>query len=305
MTKLLDRLAADETYFGLIYTVDDGDDWFDETIWPKANPNYRISVFEDSLQSLANKAKVLPASQAAFKTKHLNMWINSSSPLFDIQAWLRCGDPSLKLEDFEGEDCCIGIDLADRNDITAKVLLFWKRIDGERHYYCFATNYLPEIAIEDSRNSSYYGWQQDGQFKVTSGNVTDFSVIEYDVLDDYRRFNVIQASFDPWQSSYLVQRLMAEGVPMLEYRQSVGNLSAATKELQALILKGRIHHNGGDCLSWQISNCTGKYDLMENVKPFKEQKPQKIDAAIALIMALGARLMQEEENDGAFRWISF
>ena len=92
---------------------------------------------------------------------------------------------------------------------------------------------------------------------------------------------------------------------MLEYRQSVGNLSAATKELQALILQGRIHHSGGDRLSWQISNCTGKYDLMENVKPFKEQKSQKIDAAIALIMALGARLMQEEETDGSFRWISF
>jgi phage terminase large subunit-like protein len=305
VVNLLDQVAADETYFGIIFTIDEGDDWFDEAIWPKANPNYRISVFEDSLQSLTTKAKVLPASQSAFRTKHLNQWVQSASPLFSLQDWLGLGDPTLKIEDFIGEDCTLGIDLADRNDITAVVRLFWKKIDGEWHYYCFPTNYLPEIAIQDSRNSSYWGWQQDGQFKVTSGNVTDFSVIEDDVLTDYRRFNVTAASFDPWQSSYLVQRLMAEGVPMLEYRQSTGNLSAATKELQALILQGRIHHDGGDCMSWQISNCTGKYDFAENVKPIKEQKPNKIDAAVVLIMTLGARLQQELETDGNFRWISF
>lgn len=86
---------------------------------------------------------------------------------------------------------------------------------------------------------------------------------------------------------------------------STGNLSAATKEPQALILQRRIHHDGGDCLSWQISNCTGRYDFAENVKRIKEVKENKIDATVALIMALGARLQLEMEADGNFRWISF
>jgi phage terminase large subunit-like protein len=198
----------------------------------------------------------------------------------------------------------IALDLAKQDDIAAKALLFQK-IMIKWHYYFFATNYLREVAIEDSRNSSYPGWALDGQFRITGGNVTDFATIEEDVSEDFKSFNVLQAGFEFYQSGYLVNRLTAEGLPLLEYRQTVGNMSAATKELQALILQGRIHHDGKGCLTWQVSNVVGHYDVKDNVYPRRERQESKIDAVVGLIMALGIYINNELEIDWSFKWLPY
>jgi hypothetical protein len=124
-------------------------------------------------------------------------------------------------------------------------------------------------------------------------------------LEPGRPYNVLQAGFDPYQSAYLVNRLMAEGLPLLEYRQVVSNMSAATKELQALILQNRIHHDGGDCLTWQLSNVVGHYDAKDNVYPKKERRENKIDSVIALIVALGIYISDEAEVDWSFKWLPY
>jgi len=54
----------------------------------------------------------------------------------------------------------------------------------------------------------------------------------------------------------------------------------------------KIHHDGDPVLAWMLSNVVGHYDRKDNVYPVRERPENKIDGAIALIMAL-SRAMTE------------
>lgn len=294
--KILDGVHDDPTYFGIIYSIDEGDDPFDPAIWAKANPNYGVSVSPDDLARKALKAQQMAAAQNNFLTKHLNVWVNADTSWMNMQYWDKCADPILSEDDFAGADCVVSCDLATKIDVAAKVKLFWKTINNERHYYAFGKYYLPEEAAEDGRNTYYQGWAIENRLVLTPGNVTDFSIIEDDLREDARRFNVINAGFDPWQASALIQRLQQDGLPVLEYRQTVQNMSEPMKELEALVLQGRFHFDGDPVLTWMISNVVCHTDAKENIYPRKERPENKIDGAVALIAALGMALVNNDDE---------
>jgi len=152
--NILKGTITDENYFGIGYTIDDGDDWTAEETWRKANPNYGISVEPEHIALQCRKAMQSPASQASFLTKHLNVWIQTDQALFDMRAWDRCADERLALPLLEGEPCSIAVDLASKTYIAAVILLFER--DGT--LIPFGRFYLPEAAVDESRNASYRGW---------------------------------------------------------------------------------------------------------------------------------------------------
>ncbi len=302
--KILDRAVEDEEYFGVIFTIDDGDDWTDPLVWAKANPNWDISVKPGDIARKARKAMEMAAAQNNFLTKHLNVWVNADTSWMNMQAWLKCADESLDENDFAGEACVLACDLATKTDIAPKCKLFKRDIDGKIHYYAFLRYYLPEDAAEDGRNSQYGGWANEGRLTLTDGNVTDFGRIEDDLREDARRFKVTDAAFDPWQASFLIQRLQAEGMPVIEYRQTVENMSEPMKELEALVLQGRFHFDGDPILSWMISNVVCHIDAKENIYPRKERPENKIDGVIAVVMALGrALILQKDAPAYQVRWV--
>jgi phage terminase large subunit-like protein len=317
VTKILDGKHVDETYFGIIYTIDKEDllkkNYFqDPEVWAKANPNYGISVNPEDLERKALKALKMPSALNNFLTKHLDVWVNSDSPWLNMVAWEECEDQSMRIEDFANKDVIDACDLATKTDIAPKVSVFkrWEETEVEveggapgetevkmmEHYYVFANFYLPRAAIETSTNSQYAGWEQEGLLRVTPGNVTDFSVIEEDIKKDAVKFNLLAAGFDPWQASYLMQRLQVENLTVMEYRQTVQNMSQAMKEVEALILSKRLHHNGNKVLTWMMGNVVGHYDAKENIYPNKDVATNKIDGAVALIMAIGLWMMPREET---------
>ena len=294
--KILDNVHEDDSYFGCIWTIDADDDPFSPETWAKANPNYGISVSPEDLARKALKAQQMAAAQNNFLTKHLNVWVNADTAWMNMQAWDKCADTSLDERDFEGEPCVLSCDLATKVDIAAKIKVFTRTIDSKPHYYAFGKYYLPEDAAEDGRNSQYSGWAIEGRLILTDGNVTDFSVIEDDIREDARRFNIITGAFDPWQASALIQRLQADGLPVTEFRQTVQNLSEPMKELEALVLQGRFHFDGDPVLTWMISNVVAHLDAKENIYPRKERPENKIDGAVALICALGLIIKQDDDS---------
>ena len=94
LTKILDGVFVDETVFGMIYTLDDGDDWLDPAAWAKANPNLGVSVMPDDMQRLADKARQQPSARNPFLTKRLNVWVNADQAWMDMRAWAACADPA-------------------------------------------------------------------------------------------------------------------------------------------------------------------------------------------------------------------
>ena len=149
----------------------------------------------------------------------------------------------------------------------------------------------------EARNPSYPGWAAEDYLAITPGNETDFDRIEGDILELCRRFRVVSVGFDPWQSTQMAQRLRAEGVNMLEFRATTQNFSPAILELDAAMRSGRLRHDGDPVLEWCVGNVVGKPDRRGNLYPTKQRPEQKIDAAVALMMAVG-RAMAEDTNEG-------
>lgn len=272
------------------------DDWTDESSWRKANPNWGVSVQPDVVAQLAAKAMQMPAAQANFKTKHLDVWVNADQAWMDMRAWDRCADESLTLEQFAGETCYVGLDLASKTDIAARVAIFPKQVDGQTHYYLFCRYFLPEQAVEDGRNSQYRGWVVQNLVTVTPGDVLDFQAVEDDVMALSSSHQVAEVDYDPWQATQLAQRLQANGATTVEFRNTVGNFSAPMKELDALARSGRLHHNGDPVLTWMVSNVVCHTDAKENIYPRKERPENKIDGVIAAITALGRAMVAQSTS---------
>ena len=288
--KVLERSAYDETQFGIIYGLDEGDDWTTEEALQKANPNWGVSVRPEIITGLQQKAITLASAANNFKTKHLNIWCNASTAWMDMEAW-DANEVDIDRSCYEGLPCYIGLDVGAKNDVTAKVLLFPRG----KSFMVFADFYLPEAAIEKSTNSQYSGWVADGWINQSGGAMTDLSRIEEGLREDLSRYDVKGIAFDPWNALQLATSLSNDGAPMIEYRNTVQNFSDPMKSLEALTQDKRINHDGNPVLRWMMSNVVAKLDAKDNIFPRKERYENKIDGVVALVMALGIATNHEEE----------
>jgi phage terminase large subunit-like protein len=139
-------------------------------------------------------------------------------------------------------------------------------------------------AFRQSRGPSQVVWL------VTAGNETDFDEIKIDVRQLCSWFNLLSAGYDPWQSAQMAQGLRAEGVPVHKFRAPTQNFSPAMIELDAAMRAGQLRQAD--------SNVVGKADRRGNLYPTKSRRDQIIDAAVALMMAIGRAMVQDEEAKG-------
>lgn len=292
--RMLDGVLQDETQFGIIFGLDDGDDWTTEASLIKANPNWGVSVRPDVLLPLQAKAMQLPSAVNNFKTKHLNEWVNADTAWMDMRAWDDCGRRALDLDAFVGQECWIGLDLASKVDIAALKLLF-RDPEREGGFAVFGKYYLPEATVQESTNSQYQGWHNAGRLTVTPGNVIDFDWIESDLRDFTSRFEVKVVAFDPFQATQFSTRMLAEGMPMVEVRPTVLNFSEPMKSLEALVLQRKFAHGGDPILTWMVSNVVCHRDQKDNIYPRKERPENKIDGVVALLMALNRALLGTDD----------
>nr|DAE98290.1 MAG TPA: Large Terminase [Caudoviricetes sp.] len=294
--NVLNRSVVDESQFGIIYGLDEGDDWKSLAALEKANPNWGVSVMPEVVTSLQKKAIAIPSAAGNFMTKHLDVWCSAASGWMNMPAWNKCAREELRREDFEGEPCYIGLDLGSKSDMTAKVLMFPREDrDGRTYFVTFADFYLPSRAIETSPNSQYRGWVEQGLIRVTDGAMTDFNVVEEDIREDLSRYSVQSIAYDPWQATQLISSLEDSGAPLVECRMTVQQISEPMKTLEALVLDGRIQHDGNPCLTWMMGNVVAKVDAKDNIFPRKERYEQKIDGPVAMIIALSAAGAEQDD----------
>lgn len=297
LCKILEGLIQDDTFFGLIFTLDKEDDWTDESVWIKANPNLGISKKWDDMRRLAKKAKEIPTARNNFLTKHLNIWVNAAVGWMNMEKWDRAPKPEPE-EVLQQLPCFIGMDLANKLDIAAVVIVV---PDSEGHLHVKCKFYLPEEQIHVKARSignMYQSWADDGYITLTDGNIIDHEYIEDDVREILSEWDVKEIGFDPWGSTQLSIRLSEDGAPMVEVGQTVKNLSEAMKEVEALVHAGKLHHGDNPVLNWMASNVTAKEDKNENVFPNKEHKDNKIDGMVAMFMAVNRYLCHGDDDPG-------
>lgn len=295
LQKILEGVLENDQRFGIIFTVDEDDDWTSEEVLQKANPNFGVSVDAEFLRLQQRDAIADPRKQNVFKTKHLNIWVAAASPWLNLYNLQHAGDPSLSLQDGPWDGCIVGLDLASKQDIASAVWLCWRGDGDDRHYYAFSRNYVPEAAVEKPENGHYQGWVASGHLIQTPGNMIALQQIEDDVMAS--PVPVTEVAKDPWGGHQMGANLAEAGFEVVDIPQQTGHLSEPMKQIQALVDAGRFHHDGNPAYVWMMSNVECKPDRNENIFPRKARASNKIDAAVATITAMNRALSAVGEPD--------
>jgi phage terminase large subunit-like protein len=296
--RMLEGTIDRPDLWAMLYTIDEGDDWTDVKSLVKANPNYGVSISGDFLEARQRDAMQSAAKQATFRTKHLNEWVGAKNAWLNMLRWKQCPERK-SLSELENRPCYIGLDLASKIDIAGLLLVF-PPIEGDPLWHVHGRYYLPEARVIeelDSNTGRYREFDALGLMTLTDGEVIEFEVIKEDLREFAGRFDVQEVAYDPWQATQLAQEMQAEGMLMVEVRQTVQNISEPMKELEALVLRKVLAH--GDCpiLTWMASNVVAKLDAKDNIYPNKERPENKIDGVVGLIMALSRAISGENGPD--------
>lgn len=299
--EVLQGVKQDDSLFALLYTLDEGDDWTDPSVYPKSNPNLGITVNRDWLLAQVNQAKNSPSSEVGVRTKNLNQWMSSSNvwiPEMCVRKILR----KLDMSDFIGKNnylVYLGLDLAAVSDLTALSFLF---IDPETEEYFFKNYYyLPKSALEGKYNSELYKmWSKKGYLTLTDTPTTDYNFIKNQILYWYNHLDIQGVFYDAWNSVQLVNDLINEGLPMVAYSQSIGHFSRPTKEYERLVLSEKVILDDNPINRFCHDNVELKVDLNGNCKPVGDHMAKKIDGVIAQLTALGGYLDQAYGVQEAF-----
>ena len=288
--QILDGVVESDHTFCVLYECDQGDQWDDERNWIKACPMIGITPSLEFVRRYCADAVQAPGLQGEFQTKVCNWWLSSSSSWLSMSAWQQCADPSLTIEQFVGQPCWIGTDLASLDDLAAVALLF-KR---EEVLVGFVRCYLPARVVEARSRAvpEHRQWVRDGILTLTDGNMIDFGRIEADLRGWCQHFQVRDICFDQYGSAQIAGSLFNSGLPARIEPKNPKTFTPPARELEARVLAGLFRHDGNSCLTWQASNCVVNRRYEDSLMPTKVQaeSARKIDAIDALLLAIGGYL---------------
>lgn len=296
LEKVLEGVAEDDTYFGLNFTIDVGDDYRDPAVARKANPNYGISVMADDIARKVQMSSHTSAQVNDVLTKHFNVWVRAESTWMPMREWIALGNKTLKIEDFIGVPCWIGVDLAEIRDIAALVAIF--RPDRD-HYVWFGRYYLPARAVAASPVAQMSGWVRDGFIIETEGDQADFQRIEDDIIVWCDLLDVREIDFDRALAAQMSQNLKRRLQPrmgkdaveqfVITVPQTIETMNPAMQLMESLTLSGKISHDGNLSNNWMFSNVVVERNYKDEVYPRKaggKDSPNKIDGPVAGLTAI-------------------
>lgn len=295
--KVLDGVIEDDTFFGLVYTIDEGDDWQDEAVWGKANPGGFKKI--DDMRRLAARAKEMPAQLNAFLRLHLDVWTQAETKWVPWDHWLQCGG-AVDAAGLRGRTCYAGLDLSSNIDITALVLVFPPQADGD-DYAVLCRFWIPEDNMHERTHRDrvpYEAWVRQGFVTATPGNVIDYEWILAQVDEDMQAYDLKEIAFDRWGASRIQTQLQEKGGDdfLVQFGQGYASMSPAMRETEKLILGHRYATGGNPVLNWMADNLVATMDPAGNIKPDKGKSLERIDGMVALIMATDRAVRHHEHR---------
>ena len=295
--KALDIMEGrkhDPTFYPVIYGAGEDEDWTDPEVWKKANPSLGITIGIDKVEVACESAKQNPAEENAFRQLRLNQWVKQTVRWMPMLEWDKCAYP-VDEKMLEGRVCYAGLDLSSTTDLSALVLVFPPG-DDEDLYYVLPYFWVPEdtLDLRVARDHVPYDiWAREGKVMTTEGNVIHYGFIEKFIETLGERFNIREIAYDRWGATQVSQDLDYMGFTVVPFGQGFASMSPPTKELMKLVLERRIAHGGHPVLRWNMDNIHVRTDPAGNIKADKEKSTEKIDGAVALIMALDRAIRNE------------
>jgi len=309
--KVLDGVIMNDSWFAFITGLDtcdacaadgktfptdgcpDCDDWRDERVWSKANPNLGISIKQKYLREQVDEAMEMPAKENIVKRLNFCIWTESATKWLSMEKWQACGDP-VDPEALQGRTCYAGLDLSSVSDVTALVLVFPPEANSEK-YQVLCRFFVPQDNMRDRVRKDrvpYDIWARQGFITPTVGGVIDYGFVLEQIRQDTTDFQVAELAFDRWGSAKIVTDLQDLGFEvegkrsLVQFGQGFASMSAPTKELEKMVLNGELAHGNNPVLSWMASNAVVQTDAAGNIKVVKDKSTERVDGIVALIMAL-------------------
>ena len=298
-TEVLLGVKKDDSLFTVIYTLDENDDWKDESTWIKANPNIGITpTWEYMRQQCQQAINQGVHKEVQFKTKNLNIWTNSSMSWISDEKWMVC---DTELPDLTGRECYAGLDLASSNDMNALVLIFPPSYEGEQ-IWIKPYFWIPQSTIDrKSEIGNFKQWQRDGFINSSGVDVVNQKEILRDIFQVCTQYQVKAIAFDRFMAyNGIIQGLQEEEVECFEFGQGFISMSQPTKELEVLTLEGKLGHGANPVLRWHMGNIEIRVDPADNIKIDKGKSREKVDGAVSLVMALGCWKAFYDEGDSIY-----
>ena len=278
---------ADPTFYPVIYGAADDADWTSEEVWYRANPSLGHTIDIGKVRNACLSARDNPAEENIFRQLRLNQWVKQSTRWMQMEKWDACAFPVDEGE-LLGRECYGGLDLSSSIDITAFVLVFPPRDDTERYVF-LPYFWIPEenMARRVRRDHVPYDvWEKQGFLETTEGDVIHYGFIESFIDGLGKKFHIKEIAFDRWGAVQMVQNLEGLGFTVVPFGQGFKDMSPPSKRLMELVLERNVAHGGHPVLRWMMDNIFVRTDPAGNIKPDKEKSTEKIDGAVAAIMAL-------------------
>lgn len=290
----------------VIFMAEPGDDWTDEALWHAVNPDLAhgypdLAAFRDK----AAKAQHSPFERDSFMQFNLNRWLDqTTSPFVEMQVY-DAGAREIDLDDLEARQvpCWLGVDLSKNEDLTV-VVACWRDGDG---FHVRPWFFCPEMNLRargERHGVDYLTWAEEGFITPTPGNTVDLRAVEEQIRELCARFAVREIAFDPTYGRSMMAALTEDGLPAVEFRQGWVSMAPAVKELERIILAGDLAHGGHPVLRWNFGNVQVETDKAGNRMFHKGKSGNKIDGAVATVMAVGRAATGEEASAYGSDWFT-
>lgn len=272
----------------------DCDDWRDEAVWDKANPNLDVSISTRYLRELVAEAVAMPSKRNIVKRLNFCIWTQTIARWITDELWAK-GDQPVDAEALKKQDCAAGLVVSSTIDISALVLYF----PGSNSVMPFF--WVPRDRIQERADADmvpYDQWVDAGYITATEGNVIDFAVIRQKLRDLFEEYDIREVITKRWNATQLQTQLMDDGFNVFQAGDGYKDMSAGSKELEKLLMEGSLKHGGNPVLRWMAANIAIRTDPEGNIRPDKEASTDRFDGIEALVIAIGRGLTQQEGEVG-------
>jgi phage terminase large subunit-like protein len=300
----------DET-FSYVCALDSGDDPLeDASCWVKANPLLAITMPVDELERAVAQAKAIPGKLNGVLRLHFCVWTDVE------QAWMARAALEAVLEDFdpieyEGADAVLGLDLSSAQDLTALAAVVRTgsvevpRENGELvrlpTFAAWVEAWTPAdtIAGRALRDQAPYDlWAQQGWLHAVPGRNIRLDFVAARTVELASEVVVEKLVYDRYAFARFADELDQLGLTVEQLEHPQGGVRRAKESglwmpgsvaaLESLILERRIRLQRSPVLISAMMSAAVERDPFDNRWFSKRRAVNRIDALIALTMAIGA-----------------
>jgi phage terminase large subunit-like protein len=300
--RVLKQLVDDDAWFAFVCGIDEGDDWRDELVWPKANPNLNVSIAPRYLREQVREAVGMPAKQSMVLRLNFCVWVDAEAPWIDGDLWRKC-ETQLDRASLKGRRCYGGLDLAGKNDLTALVLAF-DNDDGS--IACLTWFWSPGDTLRERSERDqvpYVLWRDQKFLEAPPGRALDYEFVAKRLGELNSEFEIAEIAYDPYRIDDLARACeeagvaayiakspadRGEGIRLVPHHQGFITMGATVDALETCVLNGHLRVQANPVMSMCSANAVLTQDAAGNRK--FDKRPGKsygrIDGIVALAMAV-------------------